>query len=297
MSRQHLEGLYLVGALLLGGLLGEQLAWAPPSIPWIIAGMLFLTFTGLEPRSLALKRSHGVLLLIQGVLMTVGYTLGLLISREIALTALICTLIPVATASPVVVRLLGGDAGYITTYILLSHCVIVLIAPLILPLVGDGQSGANFIETAVPILLEVAKLVLPALFLGQLLRLLRPKLAHKLGAMTKLSYTLWMLSLILLMAHTRVMIEAQDGSTLDQILLIALVSGGIAIGQFTFGHYLGQKLWQDAITIRHSLGQKNTTLGLWLSALFLPPLIAFACASYILAQNAILIYLLSRSKR
>lgn len=294
MAGSKQQSIALVSAMTVGWVLGGRLEPALPAVPYIISAMLLVTFIEVRPRDLALRRSHLWLLLVQTLLATASYLVGLhTLGHYGALGMLMCTMIPAATAGPVVVRLLGGQAGYTTTYVLLSHLLIVVIAPIVLPVVGGQMAGESFLPQALAIFYRVASLILPALAGAWLLRYLAPKPAAWLSSQRWLSLGLWIASLVILMGHTSRMMH--DGvQALAQMQMMAIIALGLCLLQFALGHYLAGVLGMERAAVRHSLGQKNTTMGIWLATLFLPPPIAMANAAYIVWQNIMITLLLGR---
>lgn len=294
MGSGRSQGMMLVLAMALGWMLGSRLESALPLIPYIIALMLFMTFLGVHPRDMALRRSHLLLLTLQVVGSAIAYGLGRwLFSEEVAVAMMYCVMTPAATAGPVIVRLLRGDAGYTTTYVLVSHLMLILTAPIVLPSVAGGGEDVAFWTESLAILERVSLLILPALLGAWILRALIPQM-ERLAEMRLVSYWLWLGSLVLLMAQTAIGLESQSDH-LGQVGVMALVALGTCVTQFALGDYLGHKLSGEAIAIRHSFGQKNTTLAIWLATMWLPPMVALASATYILCQNLAISYLLGRS--
>lgn len=285
--------------MLVGALLGEHLEPLSGVIPWIISMMLFLTFLGVRPESLRLRRSHGYILLVQSLLVALGYVLALPLGQTLAAAVLLCLITPAATASPVIVRLLNGDAGFTTTYVLLSHLAIVLVAPVVLPW-ASGEAVAMSLEDfaleAYRILRQVSMLILPALGIGWLVRRYMPRPANWLSSRPQLSMFFWHTSLLLLMGHTVHMIhEWEGGASVGLMLSMAVVGLLTCVLQMALGQWLAPRIGRDEAAVRHALGQKNTTLAIWLGSLFLSPMVALSSAAYIVWQNIAITYLMSRS--
>lgn len=286
----------LIAAMGLGWALGAHAVAAFPLIPYIIALMLFITFLGIRPRDMRLRRSHWLLLALQVGSSALAYALGRLLTDEVTAIALLyCVMTPAATAGPVIVRLLSGDVGYTTTYVLLSHLALVLTAPLVLPAVSSGGGAtADFWAESLSILGSVSLLIVPALLGAWGLRALWPPIV-RLTEIRLLSFGLWLASLVLLMAQTAVGLVQQSahGADVGAMALVALVTCAV---QFVLGQYLGRRLVGDEVAIRHSFAQKNTTLAIWLATMCLPPVIALASAAYILCQNLVITFLLGRQR-
>lgn len=294
----RLRGVLPLGVMVLGGVLSQVLLPLAFLIPYIISAMLFLTFLDVRPRDLALQPSHYILLAIQLLASALAYGLGMLLDPLVGAAMLLCFITPAATAGPVIVSLLGGRAGYTTTYVLLSHAMIIVVAPLVLPHVGDGVgSGAGFVEQAWAVFAQVFPLVVPAVALAWLLQWLSPRATKAIARHSWLSYTLWLTSLLLLMGYTVHFIRERDHLELSQVLSMAIVGLVACVSQLALGHSLAGALGADRHAMRHALGQKNTTLSIWLGSLFLPPLTTLATAAYIIWQNVAISTLLARYRQ
>ena len=108
-------------------------------LPWIIASMLFFAVVNMRPRNIRPRPQHLLLLLLQ---LSIGAGLYLLLSlwnRDIACSLFMCFLAPAATAAGAMTSLMGGDVGFATGYTIVTHAVICILAPLLLPLIGGGE--------------------------------------------------------------------------------------------------------------------------------------------------------------
>lgn len=292
----RLKGVLPLVVMILGILTSDALRWATPAIPYIISTLLLLTFIDLRLEDLRLRWSHLALLVAQLGLCILAYLVGKPLGEVIATAMMMCALTPSATAGPVIVRLLGGDVGYTTSYVLLSHLMLVVVAPIALPLVSPRAEAVNFASEALPILEQVLRLIAPPMALAVLMRKLLPKLTERVRSYRGLSYRLWLVSLVLLMSHTMGLIEQCGVGMWSDLVPMLLVAVGMSLGQFLLGHYLASPLGVETSALRHAFAQKNTTLAIWLSSLFLSPSVALASAAYILCQNVAIAILVGRRR-
>lgn len=278
------------------GFLGSR--WFSPFvglIPWAIAAMLFLTFLGVPPRGLRLERAHFFLLGIELLLIALGLAVySLAPSLGVGLVLLLMT--PTATAAPSIVFLLGGNVGFVASSMLLAHGLVVGLAPVVLPVITSGShANLSFLAQATEVLLSIAPLVLLPIVLAWGLRAGCPQIAQSIVVRKRLPYFIWLSSLVLLMAHTGQLLtdyaEVWSWSDLTLYLILGFV---VCALEFALGHYIAPILGGERQAIRQSLGQKNTTLALWLATNFLPPLTATAAASYILWQNLFITIVMMR---
>ena len=148
--------------------------WTAPLsavLPWIIAAMLFFAVLTMPLSRLRPRREHLVIYLIQMGLGAVLYSLLRLWDHEVGLSLLMCFLAPAATAAGAMTSLMGGDTGFATAYTLLTHGLICLVAPILLPLL-EPQASVSFWALSAQVGLLVARMVLLPIALAQLVRYL-----------------------------------------------------------------------------------------------------------------------------
>lgn len=286
--------------------------WRAPKglLPTLIFLMLFFTFLRISPRSLRMRPWHLMLLVIQ-VVASVGIFV-ILSGYDVTLaqgTAL-CVLMPAATAAPIIAGKIGGSVTSLTPFTLFSSVTSAFIIPMIFPF-WNPDAHIAFWDCFLMILRRVAPmLVLPALVAWTLRRAyhlliaVRPKAGEvNFSAFNDLPFWLWMITLIILMAQMIVALSQYDGSM--QILLWMTVGAfATCLMQFFGGKYVGAKMGDhasslngvQAITAGQALGQKNTTLGIWLAQTYLNPISSLAPAAYIVAQNLFNSWQLARAQ-
>jgi hypothetical protein len=133
-------------------------SYATPLIPWILFGMLFVTYTRLDLRALRVEPIHLKLLLVQSVSVAlcmllyftfILYTpleysadthlpihqMGFILSEG----ALICFLAPTALSAAVITATMGGSLSRLLTYTFITNIGIAIIAPLIFTIVGTSS--------------------------------------------------------------------------------------------------------------------------------------------------------------
>ena len=74
-------------------------------------------------------------------------------------------------------------------------------------------------------------------------------------------------------------------------MILLGVMGLIAcIVQFALGKWLSKRILGESITLGQSLGQKNSTIAIWLAQSYLNPLSSVAMAAYSIWQNLLNAY-------
>lgn len=288
--------------------------WITPAavLPWCIFFMLFFTFLSMDPRTLRLHRWHFVILAFQILCSLCLFYLSRSIDLVLAQGLFICVLMPSATAAPVIAGKLGGDVTNLTAYTLLSNSITAVLVPLLFPLVNPDVD-MPFWSSFVMILRRIAPLLIGPFLLAILLRFIlncsasvRPLNCSSFAVSSKLilketPFLLWIYTLVVLMAKMTRDLAAYDGSLsiLAAMFLGALVT---CILQFYVGKWVGERMpvlseQETRVTCGQALGQKNTTLGIWLAGTYLDPISALAPAAYIVWQNLFNSWQLSRTVR
>lgn len=265
-------------------------------VPWIISSMLFFSVLNMSPRAAAPRPKHFLLLVLQ---LGIGAVLYFVLSRWNALLAtslFMCFLAPAAAAAGAMTSLMDGDTGFATGYTIVTHGLICLLAPFLLPLL-DAHSQLPFWTLSGQIALLVIRMVMLPISLAWLVRGGMKAMGKIPHPPKKLTYLLWLSSLIFILGKG-VSFVAKEGT--EQI---GLLVGSFAVGllacaiQFTLGSYLARRIGVDEVACRQSMGQKNTALTLWLCISFMHPLVAPGIAGYIAWQNFFLTYYMNRRSR
>lgn len=256
--------------------------------PLLIFAMLFVTFCKVNPRHLKLCRWHWWLLAFQaGMFLGLGaITMAMpqCGGRVVLEGAMICFICPVATASAVITRKLGGSAPHITTYTILSNLTAALLIPLVVPYVHPQQSMSVW-NASVLILGKVFPLLLFPLFLAFLVRWLSPKVHFAITRMQNLAFYLWVVALFLATAVTTRYIMHTTVSLTVELSLVGVTLVNCAM-QFFIGWKTGA-VYGDRITAGQALGQKNTVLAIWLGYTFFTPITSVAGGFYSIFHNVV----------
>lgn len=315
MSRDSILSFLRANALFLSLLVGVVIGlmevdgcwtWHVPSwmLPLCIFLMLFFTFLRMNPIALRLHRWHGVVLVFQVVVSLLLFFIFHDVDVVLAQGLFICVLMPSATAAPIIAEKLGGNNLNLTAYTLLSNGLTAIFVPLLFPLVNSNVD-LQFLPSFWMILRRIAPLLLGPFFAAWGLRLLIRQLFHRepelRGCIKDMPFWLWVFTLVVLMAQMTMDLSHYDGSL---SILAGLFAGALVVCmvQFYFGKWVGCHLPvvspdETRVTAGQALGQKNTTLAVWLAATYLNPVSALAPAAYIIWQNLFNSWQLSRKMR
>lgn len=283
-------------AMVVGVLLHNHIGRLDFLSPYLIAAMLFVTFTRVKASELRLQKIHLGQLAIQ-LLGGVGVYLALRwcgVSEIVCQGAMICVFIPTAMASVVVGGMLGANVTTMTTFMLLSHMSLAVVAPLLFSFVGVN-TNLTFATSFWLVFRRLLLLVVMPFVVAQLLGKVSPKAFDYVKNHQSWSFYMWLSSLVILMASTTNFVLAQPREYIGLEVAMALVAGALCLVQFGVGSWLGDR-HGDRIAGSQSVGQKNTLLAILLAQSYLHPLASVAPAAYIVWQNLINSIQLSRKK-
>ena len=285
-------------AILLGILL-PQAHVLSPALPFMIGLMMFLSFVGKVP-----PQQHGYTFKIEvkaflASLVMLAVLWGVVeffqLPREVLLGGAIICLCPPANAAPAMAKVLGGNP-VLALKIFLSGNVIACFS---IPLIYGYLTGADasFAEVAMKIFNSIQPIISIPLAIALGLRAFYPELADKAVRFQKYTLLVWTISVFLILAKASYDIremgfaELWNSGKLSMLALVALI---LCIVQFTVG-WLSDK--KHPIESSQSMGQKNTTLVIWISSLYAGPVAAIAPTCYVIWQNLVLSWMCGRKKK
>lgn len=251
--------------------------------PYLIFGMLLLTYCKLDLGKIKLSPLHLWLILIQIVGSLASYLLIKTYNTTLAQAIMICILAPTATAAPVITGMLKGNVASLTAYSLLSNITVALLAPLIFSIIGSYQDLA-FLDSFMAIAQKVFLLLLGPFALAIFLQKLMPKFSNTLGSYSSFSFYLWTASLTIVTGKTITFITLQNEGSYSTEILIAVSALIICITQFLLGRKIGRR-YEDTVAGGQGLGQKNTILAIWMAQTYLNPIASIGPGAYVLWQN------------
>lgn len=285
-------------AILLGILL-PQAHVLSPALPFMIGLMMFLSFVGKVP-----PQQHGYTFKIEVkaflaslVMLAVLWSVVefFQLPREVLLGGAIICLCPPANAAPAMAKVLGGNP-VLALKIFLSGNIIACFS---IPLIYGYLTGADasFAEVAMKIFNSIQPIISIPLAIALGLRAFYPELADKAVRFQKYTLLVWTISVFLILAKASYDIremgfaELWNSGKLSMLALVALI---LCIVQFTVGWFSDKK---HPIESSQSMGQKNTTLVIWISSLYAGPVAAIAPTCYVIWQNLVLSWMCGRKKK
>ncbi len=295
---KNMRAILMPIAIILGILL-PQAAVLSPMLPFLIGTMMLLTFVGKIP-----PQEHGLTFKIvfkafiaSMVLLAAlwGVVEFFHLPREVLLGGAIICLCPPANAAPAMAKMLGGNPVLALKIFLSGH----LIACFSIPLIYGYLTGtdASFAEVALKIFNSIQPIITIPLALALGLRSFNEKLADKIAKFQKYTLFVWTFSVFVILAKASRDIRAMgfselwNSGTLPMLAAVALV---ICVAQFALGWFCERK--GHPIEGSQSMGQKNTTLVIWIASLYAGPVAAIAPTCYVVWQNLVLTYMQAKIK-
>lgn len=277
----------VVGALLCRPISALEAASHQMITPALIFLMLFVTFCRVSPKQMKPSMLHVWLIVIQLVGGVGVYALLRPFDAIVAQGAMVCVLAPVAMAAVVIAGMLGANVATMATYSLICNMVVALVAPVVLTFTGTGAC------TFAQILARIAPLLIMPFAAAQFCRFVFPKGAKWIGEHGQISFYMWLVSLMVIIARTTSFIIDLHGASFATELWLAFAALVICLVQFKAGRALGRR-YGDPPAGGQSLGQKNTVLAVWMSQAFLDPISSIAPTAYIVWQNLVNSYQIYR---
>ncbi|MBZ4651209.1 MAG: putative Na+-dependent transporter [Proteiniphilum sp.] len=284
--QKYLEKYLLPVAMLLGIAFHRQLSILSPIIPWLLALMLFITYSRVRWTDIQLTRFHYILLAIQYGGSALIYLVLHPFNEVLAQAAMICVLTATATSAPVVAGILGGSISMTAAYAIVSNLSVAFIAPIFLSLVGESGESVSFGTTFWHILLSVMPILVGPFLATLIIRKSAPALHRKIYSAQILSFYLWAAALTIVIGNVTQYVKMQDDGNYTLEAVIAVVSLLICLAQFFFGRKIGRHFGRT-VAGGQSLGQKNTVLAIWLTQTYLNPLATLGPGLYVLWQNLV----------
>ncbi len=255
-------------------------------IPLVLFVMLFVTFCKIQIKDLRPRKWHFIL---QAIRITLSGILVFFISitddanlKLILEGVFVCVICPTAAAAPVITEKLGGSIASLTIYTIIANVVTSIIIPLFFPMV-EKTSDISFLIAFSQLLRNVLVVLVAPLCLAMLTRRYAPAIATRIKSMKNLAFYLWGFNLSILSGITiaNILKSTVSGWVLTILLLSPLV---VTIVLFAIGKVVGRH-YGDSISAGQALGQKNTSVGLWLTIAFLNPVASVAPGAYAIWQN------------
>ena len=285
---QQIKSLFLLAAMAAGIFGYKWLAELSFLSPYLISSMLLVTYCKVSIKDLHFSKLHWFLLGFQLIVSLVCYLCLSPIDAILAQGVMISIFIPTANASPVIAGMLGGNVGVLATYLLLCNICAAFVAPVYFSFMTQS-ADYSFWRTVIYICKRVIPLIIGPLAIALIIEKLSKKLHSKIKKLQKLTFYLWNITLVFVMAGaTKFIVEELESGvlTVAQVLVYMFAALVVCLFQFWLGRKIGRK-YGDAVVGGQGLGQKNTILAIWMTQHYLNPIACIVPAAYILWQNIV----------
>jgi len=205
----------------------------------------------------------------------------LLGDATLAQAAFFTAITPTAAAAAVVTGMLGGRIDFTINTFILTNLGMAMLFPAVIPPISGRPVPGLFLDVAFNVFLLIGVPSLLALFAQKFL----PGAVLFGRKHRDLSFYLWVSAIFLIIANAAGCIGGQwSRIPLSLLLKIAVLSLAICAVNFFCGALLGGKRFRAECS--QSLGQKNTTLTIYLAMLYATdPVIALAPTFYVVWHN------------
>lgn len=260
--KQQLRSFLMVLSFIIGGIFHSQISEYGWLLPYGITVMLTITFLGLDTAQLRPRLMHlWVLLALQGVWIVAFAAARLMGNPALAEAVYYCGAAPIASAAPIIVNLLRGNVGFITTAMVLSQVVFAVLTPFVLPFIVNSPD-LSYTELMFMVARQIAVVLgIPAV-VACALRMLYPACKAWSGKLKDVSLGIWNFNLIVVSAIGTHRILQMDYSLWD-MLPMALGAVVVCAVGFLAGYRLGYPELKRECS--QALGQKNTILTLYIA--------------------------------
>lgn len=272
-------------AMTLGILFSDFFSHYSGIIPYLLFTMLFVTYCKVEIEHIRFTKLHYLLVAIQLVGSVAVYAAIAHFSETVAQATMICVLAPTATAAVVITGMLGGDLLTLTAYTLISNLAVAIAGPLIFAVVGSHPE-IPFFETFYYILKAVFPMLAFPIVAAVAVRRFLPRLHSRINQFKNISFYLWAVALVVVLAKTIHFIKLQPKENYVIDIWMAIASLVVCIAQFLIGRKIGFK-YQNTVAGGQGLGQKNTVLAIWMAQAYLNPITSIGPGTYIIWQNSV----------
>ncbi|MBQ4314468.1 MAG: hypothetical protein IJC21_03400 [Lentisphaeria bacterium] len=199
---------------------------------------------------------------------------------DLALAAFFVGITPTANAAPVVMDFLEGKVEFVLTGFVLTNFFIDVALIFLLPW-ATGNFNAQFIAGVIK---QLAVIVLVPFILAIVTRWGCAKLKRQVPKVPGMvTFSIWCASLFVISAQSTMFFQQHREITLSKVMVIALLSFAICAINFTCGKLVGGKTFSREAS--QTLGQKNTTLTIFLALSFGTPVSALGPTFYVLWHN------------
>lgn len=271
---------FLLIAAFAVGLGIPQIHVLAPLIPWFIRFMLFMLFLGMDFRGMRFRRSHAAILALNLAIGVGAWKLLAALGFEsLGLVAFFVGITPTGTAAPVVTGFLGRKVEYVATSFMVNTIGVAAALIFLLPMVLHQATPNVFAEVAE----KIALVVFLPLLLALAVRRVVPSAKRWPKKFKMAVYLSWVIVLTIILSGASDFVCTHTEISWLTLLEIAGVSMALCILNFVLGYWVGEP--ENRREASQSLGQKNTSITIWLAMAYADPIVALGPTIYVLWHN------------
>ncbi len=272
-------------ALLLGFVFHGFCATIKWLVPYLIFAILLLNFVAVDMKKLKVTMLDVWLMLFQIVVSVGSYLIlhALNVNEIVAQGILAGIICPVAASVVVISCILGANRETVTTYTIIGNLMAAVMVPLIFSFVGENRD-LPFLQSFLMILKKIGVVIGLPFFVALFFYHVAPKVSTTLSRFKGYTFYMWAIALFINLGQTIDFVFLNGEGNVSSIIILAVASLVFCAIQFGIGKWLGGK-YGDRIAGGQLLGQKNTSIGIWIANTYLTPLSSVYMACYSIWQN------------
>lgn len=256
-----------------------------PALPYLVGIMLTITLVGMDVQQLRPRKQHLLIILVNiGIGLTFWAVLRSMGFDELAVAAFFAGITGEAASTPVVVSMLGGKSEFAAVGLALNSVAASIAIPILVPfiLVPYGGGEISRLDVFYAVVEQVAAMLLVPCIVAALLRKFHPSSKQWAHRLNLFSLGLWLCCMAMVSA-TGVTRVAAAGASWQQVAPFAAIVAVMCAVGFFLGRKIGGR--QFALECGQCLGQKNATVGIYLSLCYAAPLVFLGPTLYLLCQH------------
>ena len=281
--KQQLRSFLMVLSFLVGGFFHAEICSFGWLLPLGITTMLTITFLGLDISQLRPRLMHvWVLLALQAVWVLAWLAAHAIGSPVLAEAVYYCGAAPIASAAPIIVHMLRGNVGFITTAMVLSQVLFAVLTPFVLPFIVNS-SELTYTELMCMVAGQIGLVLGVPAIVATVLRLIYPPCKAWSSRLKDVSLGIWNFNLVIVSAIGTHRIMQMNYTLMDMLPMALGAMVVCAIGFFA-GYRLGYPDLKRECS--QALGQKNTILTLYIAGQsYATPLAYIGPVFYVFCHN------------
>lgn len=274
-----LKSLLILAALAIGTLLPGLASYTFTIRPFLMV-LLFFSFLKVRLSREIFRREQLYFCLLLPLISLMAYKLGTLYDPYLAYMLLLMGVAPTAIISPVLADLMRRDAGYLIGSIIVTHLMMALAVPFLIPWVLGINPSISELGN---LFATIGSTIFVPLLLAQLVKSIGGNFLRSLSWLGPKSFILFLSNLVIAAGSLSAYLRQSTEISIDFVLITLLAIVVLLLLNFAAGTWLSSPgHWVEGSL---SMGRKNTMLSIWIALEYISPLVVLGPMLYIIAQN------------